>query len=95
MIKQLQSDKIIVGKAAVFEKQLDELINEQVKLKESEITLMKKVKSASKKADSRAQENSKTMQPVTSHGSLAKSRASSAKGTKSNTMQVGANGLTI
>ena len=43
MIGQLKSDKIIIGKAAHFEKQLDSLIEEQVSLKEQETTLMKRV----------------------------------------------------
>lgn len=43
MIGQLKSDKIIIGKAAHFEKQLDSLIEEQVSLKEQEMTLMKRV----------------------------------------------------
>ena len=43
MIGQLKSDKIIIGKAAHFEKKLDSLIEEQVSLKEQEMNLMKKV----------------------------------------------------
>jgi undecaprenyl pyrophosphate synthase len=34
MVEQLKSDKIIVGKAAHFERQLDELIEQQVLLKD-------------------------------------------------------------
>jgi hypothetical protein len=44
MIEQLKSDKVLPGKAAQFEKELDGLIEEQVKLKEDELSLMKKVK---------------------------------------------------
>jgi len=44
MIEQLKSDKVLPGKAAQFEKELDSLIEEQVKLKEDELSLMKKVK---------------------------------------------------
>lgn len=49
MIDQLKSDKILPGKAAQFEKELDTLIEEQVKLKEDELSLMKKVKINQKK----------------------------------------------
>ena len=43
-LEQLKSDKVLPGKAAQFEKELDGLIEEQVKLKEDELSLMKKVK---------------------------------------------------
>lgn len=46
MIEQLKSDKIVSGKAAHFERQLDSLIEEQVKLQEQELTLVKKVRTA-------------------------------------------------
>lgn len=70
----LKSDKIIVGKAAHFEKQMDGLIEEQVKLKEEELSLMKKVKTAQKK-NVEGSENRKTLQPALS----LKARATSAK----------------
>ena len=92
-IKQLQSDKIIVGRAAVFEKQLDELIEEQVKLKETEMNLMKKVKIAQKKSESTGHESQKRTQPVVSHTSLAKPRANSK--TASGENLIGASGLTL
>lgn len=94
-IKQLQSDKIITGKAAVFEKQLDELIEEQVKLKETEHGLMKKVKTAQKKSEMSGLENIKRTQPVVSSGSLAKTRAGSAKGKTSTDNMMGSSGLTL
>ena len=43
-IELLKGDKLILGKANSFEKQLDDLIENQVKLKEDEQVLMKKVK---------------------------------------------------
>lgn len=46
MVEQLKGDKLILGKANHFEKQLDDLIENQVKLKEDEQNLMKKVKTA-------------------------------------------------
>jgi hypothetical protein len=82
-----------VGRAAVFEKQLDELIEEQVKLKETEMTLMKKVKMAQKKSESAGHDNLKRTQPVVSQPSLAKPRANSK--TASGDQLVGASGLTV
>lgn len=93
MIEQLKSDKIIVGKAAHFEKTLDSLIEEQVTLQEQGLGLMKKVKSAQTKGVSRGQENKKTMQPSFSGKSLSKGRNTSASRT---TKEVrGVSGLTL
>lgn len=51
MIEQLKSDKLVTGRVAGFEKQLDGLIEEQIFLKEEESKLIKKVKVAKAKAD--------------------------------------------
>lgn len=77
MIEQLKSDKLVTGRVAGFEKQLDGLIEEQIYLKEEETKLIKKVKVAKAKADS-GQENrsNKIIEPVFSQ-SLAKPRNAS------------------
>ena len=46
MIKQLHSDKIVRGNATGFQKELDDLVEEQIRLKAEEIKMMKKVKSS-------------------------------------------------
>ena len=74
---------------------MDTLIEEQVRLKEQEMTLMKKVKMAQKKADSKSGENFKRTQPVTRGGSLAKARSGSAKAHASSDNAMGASGLSL
>ena len=93
MIGQLKSDKIIIGKAAHFEKQLDSLIEEQVSLKEQEMNLMKKVQQARKNPGGQENKAAKTLQPAFSGASLAKRSGSAAN--LSATEARGASGMTF
>ena len=43
MVEQLKSDKIMKGRSAQFEKELDGLIEENIRLSDTRLDLMKKV----------------------------------------------------
>ena len=49
MVSRLGSDGMVAGRSAEFEKQIDGLVEEQVRLKEDQIDLTKKVKVAQMK----------------------------------------------
>ena len=90
MVEQLKGDKLILGKANHFEKQLDDLIENQVKLKEDEQNLMKKVKVAQKKNEQSGENENrnKTIEPA--FGGVPKSASGKSVGKEAR----GANGLT-
>ena len=93
MVEQLKSDKIIVGKAAHFERQLDELIEQQVQLKDQEMQLVKKVRAAQK--NDRGRENKgKTMQAAFNSSPSPKKMKRAGSATMSSVERRGANGLT-
>ena len=48
-VSRLGQDGMVVGRSAEFDKQIDNLVEEQVKLKEDQIDLTKKVKVAQMK----------------------------------------------
>ena len=92
MVEQLKGDKLILGKANHFEKQLDDLIEKQVSLKEDEQFLMKKVKVAQKKVDTSQSNHSKTIEPA--FGGMSYGGAPSGSKTVGKNEVRGANGLT-
>ena len=65
MTERLKSDKIMPGKSAQFEKDLDYLIEEQVNLKDQKLELMKKVKIAQKKLENLDQLNGNSTHKLT------------------------------
>lgn len=73
MVSRLGQDGMVAGRSAEFEKQIDALVEEQVKLKEEQIDLTKKVKVAQMKAqtpeENKQSSASKTLAPTYS-GSL-------------------------